>query len=628
MKFIDLPLSMWRPVTNSYMFRPAPRDPVDRDPDYEDRFDYGTIIFDAFWSMDGTEIIAIAPPTEALASDPFGGTFREVPSGRQCDVRIDRTGPTRIVRIAVSPETRAVRLDWPLGSYFITPQPNHCDELAGHRLLMCHSKDNALHWVRDWAYFYVKNHGATGLLFYNNRSTRYSTYDLRAALATVPGLEIAVVIDADVPFGAPKGRGRNDSKYFQRFYQEQGKYRLFAKASSLLHVDIDELVVSPTGESIFTAVEGSEHGYINFVGEWIERVTEDGIEPDIAGTRHALFYHVPKGGARPAYPKSAVAPSRLDPDSYVVTVHMTFGPKQDGFAAERFTHKHFMGIKDVETHPNNERRLQGAPFEKADPELHQVDEVLKDVLERTFGSAEYRALPDVEPFATASDPDIARRLGGECFARGDYAGARDWALKAIALAPDRPSYHQFLVRCYAKLDQPEAQRAAAAGAVDAGQDSPKLRAAAVREVVSDKHAFLEGVAKLAEEFPNDPDVLQLQGDAKRRFREPDAAIAFYRAAIEAEPANIARIVGLSRFLTKLEREDELLEVLALIVDGRRAGYLDRYGAYRDMIEILVRRGRVEEARATAKAAMQTLRNSSRFTEASKLELESIVGELA
>ncbi|UXN74149.1 hypothetical protein N8D56_02365 [Devosia sp. A8/3-2] len=66
--------------------------------------------------------------------------------------------------------------------------------LAGDRVIFTINKDNNLEWIADWARFYVKEHGATAVVVYDNGSTEYGLDDIRSTLAAVEGLKKFLVI--------------------------------------------------------------------------------------------------------------------------------------------------------------------------------------------------------------------------------------------------------------------------------------------------------------------------------------------------------------------------------------------------------------------------------------------------
>lgn len=614
MNFVDVSLSSWVPNINAHLFRPSPRDPLDRDMIYEDRFDATTIIYDGFWSEDATEVILICPPIEHLKGGVFkDGSIHEVPSGRQCHADITVTGPVHILRIPVSPETRGLQLVFPLGNYYVAPQPNLCSQLKDERLLVTHNKNNPLHWIRDWAYFHVKMHGCTGVLFYDNGSDKYSKYDVRAALETVPGLKHAVLVDAPFPFGAQNGpQGKNDSRYFQRAYLEHAKYRIFNQAASILHIDIDELVVSPERRNVFEAVERSQTGCISFEGVWVERATVDGIEPPVPQLCHAGFRHIAAGGGRKSLRKTGIAPQRVGHKA-VVTTHRVYGVEADHEMGHHFKHRHFMGLKTRDTNPKNAARLDAEPFEKVTAETHEVDPALESQLQEVFGSEEYRGMPAVEPYAPALDADVCRRLAGARVARGDHYGAIDWVSKAIKLKPGYPSYFQFLARSYEAIGKTEEAQAALKQAQHLLKASPEYIVAAVRKLRQAREfdkAF-EEIQEAIELFPDNAEALIEYGEMLiRTGRRDDADRAFQRAT-ELSPDDSWVQWRYGHFLHRSQRYSEATEYFERALTAVRPGFSDRVKAYTSLILALEADGRHNDALEIAYEALERLREQHR-----------------
>ena len=471
-KFFDVALSSWQPEANSVLHRVAPRHPLDRSWNYEDRFDFFTIVYDVFWSEDGTSILFICPPPLNLQQEIFNGQYREFPSERIVTPSVLTTGPIHIFSFAVSPGTQAIRLESPAGVYFLTPQPNLSRELENQRLIVTVSKNNELHWIRDWLYFHVKMHGCTGVIFYDNGSDRYTIYEVADAVKDVPGLETVVTVTTTSPYGVNNGPyGVNDSRYLTRGVLEHAKYRLARRASGLMHIDVDELVVSPERENVFEAVETSSTGYISFEGIWVERVTDDGEELSVEELSHSKFRYVAAGGGRSSLRKTAIAPNRVD-DGVYMTTHRAYGARPDYTKGDRFKHRHFIGLKTVATNIKNKERLQQEPFRKFDAEFHEVDPVLAGQLEECFGGEDYkqfiRSLSTVDP-----DPDVLRRMGGVASGKGNYEAAIHLTEQAISKRPNYPSYHQFLARCLEQIGRREEAEEAQSKAKSLLSESPR-----------------------------------------------------------------------------------------------------------------------------------------------------------
>jgi tetratricopeptide (TPR) repeat protein len=630
MKFIDVALSTWSPSVNGYLYRPGPRHRLDRDVNYEERFDHTTIIYDAFWSEDGSEILMICPPPEDLKGGAFAGSIYEVPSGNKCEIEVVNTGPVYIMHVRVSENTRSLRIEFPLGTYFVSPQPNHCAELAGGRYLIAHNKNNALHWIRDWVHFHVEMHGCTGVLFYDNGSSKYGKYDIRAALETVPRLEHAVLVDAPFPFGAINGPfGINDSRYFQRAYLEHAKYRLYSQAASIVHVDIDELVVSEAEESIFVAVENSRTGCASFDGVWIERVTDDGIEPPVEGLTHSLFHYVAAGGGRKSLRKTAIAPSRLGHGPFLTT-HRVYGVKPDYEVGDRFKHRHFMGLKTLDTNIKNKARLEAEPFEKFDPLKHEDETVLAAQLKKVFESETFKAMPKIAPYAATVDGETCRRFAGVRFAHGDYAAAIEWTKKAIELAPDFPSYHQFLARCYEAVGRGEEAAAAAKQAQELWGTSPEYRVMQIKKLRAAREfdAAERAVNQLVSEFPDFAEAQIQYGEVLNRLGKRDEAEVAFRRAAELDPDDARKIWRWGSHLQRCWRNAEAVEVYRRILAMKRVGFGDRVRNYLSLASALEEENRIEEAAEVIRQAIGDLGTHHKLTTDTRNEFHKAADRLA
>lgn len=629
MNFIDVALSSWAPSANAHLFRRGPRHPMDRTWNYEDRYDFFAIIYDAFWSEDGSEIVLITPPPSNLEQEVFQGEYREVPSGKPVEPLRHQTGPIHIIRIPVSPGTQAIELRFSKGTYYISPQPNLCERLKGERLIVTISKNNALHWVRDWIYFHVKMHGCTGVIFYDNASDRYSKYDLRAALEPIPGLKYAILIDMPYPYGVNNGPfGVNDSRFLTRGILEHAKYRFARRAASLMHTDVDELVVTPTRESIFEATERSKTGYVSFEGIWVERVTQDGVEPPVEGLTHDLFRYVAAGGGRPSLRKTAIAPSRSD-DRVFMTTHRAYGARPDYEQGDKFRHYHFIGLKTVATNVKNKERLDSAPFQRADPALHEVAPALAAQLDEVFGSAEYKALPKLEPYAAGNDADVCRRLAGIAMGRGDVHGAIEWVRRAIAMRPDYPSYRQFLANCLTEIGQAEEAAAEQKTAKALFATSPEWCAAESRKLrtAGDLDAAHTMMLRVVEENPSYADGRLEYGEVLNRLGRHEEAERAFARAVELNGNDPWLMWRWGSQLSRCGRDAEAVEVFQRLLALESAGFADLVRAYKSLTFSLERTGQTEEAARMSRVAIDNLGVHAKMTTRIRRDFESIATKL-
>ena len=83
----------------------------------------------------------------------------------------------------------------------IAVNESHAGLLADRRVLVTVFKDYPLPWIRDWATFYVRLHGADAVLLYDNGSESYTSDDVAAALSDIPGLREVVIVSWPFRYG-------------------------------------------------------------------------------------------------------------------------------------------------------------------------------------------------------------------------------------------------------------------------------------------------------------------------------------------------------------------------------------------------------------------------------------------
>lgn len=260
--------------------REPPRPPSDRPGDYERLFDADTLFYDVFQSAERDAVICLGPPLlnceaalgqavfrVAGSDEPIRSTYRAPRSPQQptCQFRLTGAGLATADRLVMAQGGRA--LEVPI-------RRSGGDRFAGRRVIVTLSRDNPLVWIRDWAEFNVRVHGADAVLLYDNGSTSYDLDAIRASLEGLPGLAAVAVVPWRFPYGPGVGRlNIQDSFYCQPGAIEHARWRYCTKARGVLNTDIDELVVSPSGASIFERAEASGRAAILFRGLWVERPT-------------------------------------------------------------------------------------------------------------------------------------------------------------------------------------------------------------------------------------------------------------------------------------------------------------------------------------------------------------------
>lgn len=237
-------------------------------PEYLDRFDSLTLAYDVF-EREGRHWF-VGPSTlnlKRIVRRNF--PFMQKISGRAYFQEFSKS-----YEAFVSPKNKlddaAFKLD---GGNALTGKvsPSGLSLFRDKKVLFAISKNNKLKWIRDWAKFYVDVHGVNALLLYDNGSTEYGLDELLSAIG-VKGLEVAVVVDWPFKYGSTKqGQGDKwDSNFCQRSMFVHARRRFLDEAAYAINQDVDELLVTTSGKSIFELVDNTPEKFITYPGRWIE----------------------------------------------------------------------------------------------------------------------------------------------------------------------------------------------------------------------------------------------------------------------------------------------------------------------------------------------------------------------
>ncbi|MCL6282763.1 glycosyltransferase family 2 protein [Ruegeria sp. 2012CJ41-6] len=241
----------------------------ERDLNYDNRYDFHTLFYDCYFDPQVGEVILICPSLMNFrrlveqAAFSLDGTDVQIKA-------IDALSRGNVIRFqSPSGHPAELTITHELFSGAVAVNALHTDVFAGKNVLYAISKDNKLEWIRDWLIYYVREHGANAVVIYDNHSTAYSMDELKETLASVEGIEASAVVRAWFPFG-PGGGGKTNfkSKFLHLTMVELGRRRLLSEARAVLNVDIDELVYSRSGASIFDATMASRQGYVRIDGCW------------------------------------------------------------------------------------------------------------------------------------------------------------------------------------------------------------------------------------------------------------------------------------------------------------------------------------------------------------------------
>ncbi|WP_431036499.1 capsule biosynthesis protein CapZ [Streptomyces sp. P6-2-1] len=370
------PSSVTLPATSGFRREP-PRKPEDRQPEYLDQFDDRTLFYDAF--QYGDDVWLSGPPVGNLREPLANGTWRVDGADVSGDLRLHDWGRTQRSVVAGAGAGRELTFGLGYDRFSALIAPNESDLFAGQRTIITKSKDNDLVWVKDFLRYYHLVHGVTGVVLYDNNSTKYTPQDVAVAIAAVEGITTAVVVDWRYPWGPNCGPHKVwDSDYCQYGMLEHGRFRYLSRAAGVVSVDIDELVLCDDARSVFEHAEESPTGTVMFEGSWIAKATAEPMDPE-RQRRFVDYRHRVKGTTTV---KWAVLPALVDWRSTQWRVHSVAGSNAE--KNERIHHRHYQGVNNGWKYDRTEEVVR--------PGTHTFDLRMSRVLDVVFGPPE-----DFEP---------------------------------------------------------------------------------------------------------------------------------------------------------------------------------------------------------------------------------------
>jgi hypothetical protein len=262
-------------LPESASLRRQPRAPSRKRPaDFLEKFEARALVYDAFWHADGQRVLLIGPPPLNLKAAYRDARFLALPSRQS--IRPQYFGSLSVLVTALSSvptDTDAIEMEFG-GEKFVLPvQPNASAALAGARVLFTMSRDNELAWIREWARYHAAIQGADAIVFFDNGSTRYGTDEIAATLRAVAGIRHAAVLSWPYRYG-PFDPAVRVSPYYGLFLQVASMgvalRRYAASAYGLLNSDIDELVATPQGTTIYDLAHAARQGLVAMRGQFVE----------------------------------------------------------------------------------------------------------------------------------------------------------------------------------------------------------------------------------------------------------------------------------------------------------------------------------------------------------------------
>jgi hypothetical protein len=326
----------------------APQKP--RPAAFVERYESRALVYDCFWHADGQRILLVGPPPMNLRPELDRASYTALPSGTPLRFAYHPSLSTMITELSGAPAgTMSVQMSVGGQSFELPVQPNASDALAGKRVLFTMSRDNDLGWIREWAKWHQRMHGAEAIVFFDNGSTRYGNGEIEETLLGVDGIEQVAVQSWPYTYGMTDPGVLKDAFYIlflQVSSMSVALRRYAAKAAGLLNADIDELVSTPRGTSIFDLAKAARQGLVVMRGRYIEAIAEGGAP----GTRtHRHFSRIsrdPKRSvSRPR--KWVIDPTRDWVSSLDVHPYMHWIEGRPWFGKSRYDdvfYRHFRGI--------------------------------------------------------------------------------------------------------------------------------------------------------------------------------------------------------------------------------------------------------------------------------------------
>jgi hypothetical protein len=356
-----------------------------RGENFDRDFDSNTLFYDAV-QVNPSKVALFAPPFFNLAREVATTTF--ISGAGTCKARTRHLDRHAQLWLDIAENAGPIQALGDLGSFTFPVSPNDAEMFRDRRVIFTMSKDNPIEWILDWVRFNRDIHGADAVLIYDNGSSAYDTAALSAALRSVSGIECSVVMEWPFKYG-PQGANswdHWDSDFCQLGAWEHARWRFLQNARSAMNSDIDELVLSKTGQSVFEAAEQSRTGLVRYRGRWIIGI-DDGTSADAckAAHRHVDFsilmppkYYVSRFGLRrdanACLPKWTVVPSRC-PVHAQWHVHSIFSWWASTFCTRQFSFRHFREIGSNWKY----QRTNRVPL---DPSIHKTDPTLLEAFQR------------------------------------------------------------------------------------------------------------------------------------------------------------------------------------------------------------------------------------------------------
>ena len=178
------------------------------------------------------------------------------------------------------------------------------DVFAGLNTVYTMSQNNDPDWIVDWMRHLHRHHGAEALLISDNASTAYTLDSLLERLRGLDFLKAVRVLSVPFKYGPSSAicRRASQARYLQTGIANTNRDLYLGKARAVLSCDVDEIVVSDSGASVFDAARGRRLGVMTIPGYW--RFAKPGADKPL----HADHLWIDPARAKPCPTKYAIDP--------------------------------------------------------------------------------------------------------------------------------------------------------------------------------------------------------------------------------------------------------------------------------------------------------------------------------
>ncbi|MEV8466677.1 hypothetical protein AB0T83_07800 [Fluviibacterium sp. DFM31] len=253
---------------NSPALRDHMRPPERRTENYQQTYDRTTLFYDIVRRPERGDLLITAPPLMNLRPLLTDG----LRDAQDAPLRLRIRDFDKYTQIRVAGMHDRLTFHGPSEVTEVRPRADDAPRFAGLNCAVTMNRNNPLPWVQAWALHHVREHRLEGVLIFDNGSTDYTPDDLARALALVPGLKSICVASAPYPYGTTDKvlKGETRPNFLQPAMLNLARGSFLRQARAVLNCDIDELVLSRDGSSVFDRAASKPWGAARLPVYWAD----------------------------------------------------------------------------------------------------------------------------------------------------------------------------------------------------------------------------------------------------------------------------------------------------------------------------------------------------------------------